>query len=461
MRVLFIAHNDPSFHPGGTEIFAKALFREVKTRPDVEAYFLACVDGHYRSRRPGTAFQTIAGGGASEYLLWSGHFDWFHLSQNDHVGVFTEFVDLLRTLRPDVVHFHHVLLIGLEALAVVRRVLPRARILLTLHDYYLLCYNDGTLRTPQGRLCPGPTPDRCRACHPKPSATAYALKTSFAKASLRHVDHLIAPSQFLRDRFVAWGVDPASCMVLRNGILAEPPAAHRPLRKGERRARFGVFGNVNEAKGTLVALNAITRLRARGHMDAVLEIHGDLLFPDPTFKEAFETALAAAGPAVIHKGGYDRADLPTRMAGVDWCVMPSVWYENAPLTIQEAFLHQRPVICSGIGGMAEMVTHGRDGLLVPPGDVDALADTMERAVTDPDLWPALVRGLPAVRDIADCADEHVALYAGQAPMDAAEIVNTEAQAGSRVRTVPEPDRPNRAEADGYGDMEAFRTVGTV
>ena len=70
------------------------------------------------------------------------------------------------------------------------------------------------------------------------------------------------------------------------------------------------------------------------------------------------------------------------MGSVDWVVLPSIWWENAPLVLLEAQAAGVPVICSGIGGMAEMVEHGRTGLHVPPGDPRALADAMRAAATD-------------------------------------------------------------------------------
>ena len=53
------------------------------------------------------------------------------------------------------------------------------------------------------------------------------------------------------------------------------------------------------------------------------------------------------------------------MASVDWVVVPSIWWENSPLVIQEAFGYGRPVICSDIGGMAEKVTDGRERPALP------------------------------------------------------------------------------------------------
>jgi glycosyltransferase involved in cell wall biosynthesis len=102
--------------------------------------------------------------------------------------------------------------------------------------------------------------------------------------------------------------------------------------------------------------------------------------------------------------------LPALIAGADWVVMPSVWWENAPLVIQEAFLHRRPVIASAIGGMAEMVKDGVNGLLVPPDDPIALAAAMRRAATEPGLWRRLKAGIATPITVAQAARAHLALY---------------------------------------------------
>src|SRR5207244_4345149 len=57
-------------------------------------------------------------------------------------------------------------------------------------------------------------------------------------------------------------------------------------------------------------------------------------------------------------GRYSRDELSRLLSHIDWVVVPSVWWENSPLVIQDAFLHERPVICSNIGGMAEKVIDG-------------------------------------------------------------------------------------------------------
>ena len=92
------------------------------------------------------------------------------------------------------------------------------------------------------------------------------------------------------------------------------------------------------------------------------------------------------------------------MSEIDWVLVPSVWWENSPLVIQEAFQHGRPVICSDIGGMAEQVRNGVDGLHFRVGDPASLAETIERAAMTPRLWYRLRDGISPVRPI----EEHVA-----------------------------------------------------
>lgn len=430
MKVLLVSHNDPRLHPGGTEIFAHGLFRALDARPEVEAAFLAGVNQLHRERRPGTAFQAVPGGGPNEFLMWCGHYDMLCHSQIDGMGVFPELEDLLRELRPDVVHFHHFLLFGLEALHVVRRVLPQARIILTVHDYHLLCPNDGLLRTTAGTLCAGPSADACTRCRPDATPIALTLREGYAKTLLSCVDTFIAPSRFLAGHLARWGIDAGRIVVVRNGHALGEPRLPRPLAApGQARSSFAVFGNQNPHKGTLVALEAARRLVDAGRRDFTLHLHGAPLFQDEAFRQALAEALAPlAGIAIAH-GAYDHADLPRRMASADWVIVPSLWYENAPLTIQEAFHHGRPVLCSDIGGMAEAVRDGHDGLHFAAGDAEALAAVMARALDTPGLWESLRDRRPPVPDMAACTAAHLDLY--RTPPVRAAAASGAATAGGR------------------------------
>lgn len=405
-RVLYIAHNHPSLHPGGSEIFAHDLFRAQTASGEVEAMFLACTNRVHRERKPGATFQAVGRTG-DEMLLWTGHFDHFHMSQVDLHGVVPELASFLKSFQPDVVHFHHALLIGAEMLFLVRRILPKARIVFTLHDYYAICANHGQMVTAQNNaLCRGASPDACRACFPDIGSERFLLRRQHLLNLYGLVDQFIAPSKFLRDRYVAWGLEAGRITVLANGRRAVTPVPHRAA---EQRNVFGYFGNLSPFKGVSVALDAMRRV-AEADGDLRLKIHGNALFQSDAFKQQFDTALKAASPQASHHGGYQAEDLPALMAEVDWVVVPSIWWENAPLVIQEAFQHRRPVICSNIGGMAEMVKDGVSGLHFRAGDAVALAEVMQRAATEPGLWNRLVDGIPQVPNIEAVAERHRAFY---------------------------------------------------
>ena len=408
-RILQIAHNHPSLHPGGTEIFAHGLFGALKAA-GAPSMFLACTNQVHREQKPGTNLQTL-GRSADEVILWAGHFDRFYQSQIDLHGVVPDLTNLLLSFRPDVVHVHHVLLLGAEMLFLIRRVLPRARIVYTLHDYYPICANDGQMvTTREHALCSRASPDACHRCFPEIGADKFVLREKHLKSLFSLVDRFVAPSRFLRDRYVAWGLPADRIEVLPNGQAEEAPAPHRPVPAAGRRDAFGFFGNLNPFKGVTVALDAARRLVEAGDDAFTLAVHGGALYQTDGFRDQVAAALAATQGRATARGAYRREEMASLMGGVDWVIVPSIWWENAPLVIQEAFRHRRPVICSGIGGMAEAVRDGVDGLHFRAGDAADLARVMTRAMTEPGLWERLAASAPAVPGIAEAADRYLALY---------------------------------------------------
>ena len=100
-------------------------------------------------------------------------------------------------------------------------------------------------------------------------------------------------------------------------------------------------------------------------------------------------------------GKYRPPDVAQLMRDIDWVVVPSIWWENSPLVIQEAFLNRRPVICSNIGGMAEKVTDGVNGLHFRVGDPQSLAQAIRRAVETPGLWDEVCAGIPVIYSLEE------------------------------------------------------------
>jgi len=408
MRILFLAHNHPALQPGGSEAFALGLFRTLRDRHGAEGLFLAGVTDALRPRRPGTMLQA-AGTAPDELLVSLDRFDRFFLSQQDIQGL-AELAPLVARLAPDVVHLHHPVLFGLEGIDLLRRAAPRARLVATLHDYFAICPREGQLLTPEGQRCAGPSPHGCRRCFPDRPALDIGLRDIAVRDAFRAFDTLVSPSRFLRDRFVAAGWDAGRIVVLPNAVPAAAPAPHRALPEGGRRDRFAVLGNVNRFKGTLVALRA-SALLTRDGVAHGLAVHGAAAWQTEVFRAELAAALAEA-PDARHAGPYLPEELAARIAACDWVVVPSIWFENAPLVILEAFRHRRPVICGDVGGMAELVSDGIDGLHAPPGEPEALAAVMRRAAEEPGLWRRLVDGIRPPPGMDDAARAHLALYRG-------------------------------------------------
>lgn len=403
MRIMFLLHAHPDLQAGGTEIFARDLFRTLRSR-GVAGLLLAGTAAHQRPASPGTPFQAI-GPLADEVLAWTGGFDPFFLSQVDLHGLSHPFAELLREQQPDVIHIHHVMTLGVEIIGLIRRTLPDVRIVMTLHDYYAICANDGQMVTQTGALCHAARPDACRSCLPDRTLTDFKLRDLHIGNALEQVDHFIAPSRFLRDRFVAAGLAPDRISVVPNGFpFVEPTPARRDLR----RDRFAFFGHINRFKGATVALEASAILSERGVAHG-LSLYGGTDHQTEQTLAKFNTARAKA-PDATYRGSYRRSELPRLIAGADWVVFPSEWWENAPLVINEAFQHWRPVICSAIGGALELVQHGVNGLHFPVGDAAALAAVMRSAIEQPGLWQNLVDGIQPPVAIEESATKHLALY---------------------------------------------------
>jgi glycosyltransferase involved in cell wall biosynthesis len=140
-------------------------------------------------------------------------------------------------------------------------------------------------------------------------------------------------------------------------------------------------------------------------------VHGANLELQPgAHQDRIRRLVEAAGDSVTMMGRYDWRHLGRLMESIDWVVLPSIWWENSPLVIQEAFFHGRPIICSDIGGMAEKVKHASDGLHFRARDARHLAEVIERAATTDKLWDTLRAGIRPVHPVAAHRERLSGLY---------------------------------------------------
>lgn len=456
-RLLFICHNHPGTRPGGAEGYAYELFSAFRDHPDFEATFLAKGGpplGQSGQVHVGTPVAPVDGAGDEYHLFTDGYsYDWFRGSITDPDFAAVHVRKFLQALQPDIVHIQHLQFLGYDLIRTIRSVVPNAVIVFTLHEYGAICHQRGQMvRTGTAELCERSSPRRCHECFPEFSPQDFFLRRRHLQSHLSLVDRFVSPSTFLRDRYVEWGIPPERIIVEPNGrswpeggpgkrvASATPAKLSSNDDQVRTRNRFGFFGQINPFKGVDVLLEAagllddLERPALTPRRDgAQLFIHGaNLDLQESGFRDRIAELLDTARHRVTMVGPYQPDDLGRLMANIDWVVLPSIWWENAPLVIQEAFRHGRPIICSDIGGMAEQVRNGIDGLHARVGDARSFAQMIHRAGSEPGLWQQLQAGIEPPHSMVDHVDVLTALYA--------EI------AGERRDETASPVRPRRRTA---------------
>jgi glycosyltransferase involved in cell wall biosynthesis len=400
-KVLLVSLYHPELVRGGAQQVCYELFKALKSHDGIEPTLLAAVDPSFKSLYKAGAQITGFDGREGEFIYLSRGYDYLW-HKNTSVELARSFAEFLELIRPDVVHFHHFLLFGVDLLTLTRRVLPEARIILTFHEFLSICDANGhMLRNSDQSLCNRASPIRCHQCFPNLQPEHFFVRDLWIKRHLSVVDEFTVPSRFMVERYVTWGIDPAKITHVTNG---QPDYARERIAPNTRSKhnRFGFFGQLVDNKGVWVLLAAVEQLRAEGFKDFIVEINGDnLQYASAARRAEIEAFLAAekelpvADKIVFFNGSYSVDELPQRMARVDWCIVPSVWWEIFGLVISEAWMFKRPVIASNVGGPGERITHDKDGLLFDVADANSLAQAIRRACTEEGLWKRLADGITA------------------------------------------------------------------
>ncbi len=413
LRVLVASHSHPRVQNGGSEVASYSLFDRLRQRPGLRASYLGCSRTASFARAGQSITQPFE---RDEYLYTVGDFEWFKFANRD-TAFARDFRALLRNLRPQVVHFHHYINFGMEAFAHVREVLPDAKLILTLHEFLAICHQQGQMVTRhQGQLCRRSGQVECSRCFPEFQPADFFLRETYIGHFLRHVHHFISPSRFLAERYVAWGLPAERISVIENVPAATVrPSPARRVRLPGSELRAGFFGQISLLKGMQVLLDAAAALEGERRHDISFQIHGDQTNQPAAFQAAFLSQVEKAGSNVVFHGAYANADIDALMADVDVVLVPSIWWENSPVVIQEAFRNGVPVVCSNIGGMAEKVVPDETGLHFGVGSPRSLAGVLKALADDPDRLARLAAG--AARECARLEGSVDELDAGLAATD--------------------------------------------
>jgi glycosyltransferase involved in cell wall biosynthesis len=416
LKVLLISLFHPELVRGGAQQICYELFEGLKETPGVKPTLLASIDASLPALYKSGARISGFDGRENEFLFLSKEYDyWWHRTSSPLL--LETYAEFLRLIDPDVVHIHHFLTLGVELITLTRKVLPNVRIVFTFHEFMTICAADGHMvRRHDKSLCTQASPVRCHQCFPELPPEQFFVRERWMKKHMEAVDVFTAPSRFMIKHYTDWGIDPRRIFQVGN-VQRNRADPAMPFEPRANRNRFGFFGQMVDMKGIHVLLRAVEYLRDSGFTDFTVEINGDnIRYASEERRKEIQDFLAREGqkPAseqnVVLNGSYQVDQLAGRMARIDWCIVPSIWWEIFCLVISEAWMFGRPVIVSNVGGPKERVRHDVDGLHFQVGDPQSLATAMKRACTEEGLWQRLSDGInpPASRDVM--VQEYLALY---------------------------------------------------
>jgi len=377
MKVCIIAHSHPDFSKGGGEIAAYRQFVTQMRRGDDVT--LVCASPLLTDQTDSAAPQVYAEGPREMLFSYRGmhehYLAWEDLEARERI------ISLLDSIEADVYHFHHYWRVGVDLIERLMDMRPSARFVMTLHEMLAICANHGQMvRSKTGELCERATPLRCLTCFPELGLSEITLRRAVLYRALNRMSQLIYPSQFIRRRYEDWGLAPERGVVLENFLGRELLGESRgtPGAPSGAERRFAFFGQATEFKGIDTLVEGFS-LALRSRDDITLTFHGpresDILRLFPALSKTIDLYRGN----IFFSGRYSAHEVVRLMQSSGWIVVPSIWWENSPVVIQEAKRAGVPLIVSNIGGMAEKVTDGVDGLHFRRGSPVDLAATLLQA----------------------------------------------------------------------------------
>ena len=353
-------------------------------------------------------------------------------NHSNPLGIFSDFnprvdelfTQVLNEFRPDVVHLQSLLYQSLNIVDIAKRF--GAKIVYTLHDYWLLCPRISLLAY-DNHICSQINRIKCVECckrivrlesvpqfHAKAAITssllrkceinknAYAYLKNDREGFIRKnifpaIDLFIAPSRFLRGKMIENGIDEGKIIYLDYG--SEYNSFSEVHNRSQDAKRFAFVGTILPHKGIETLIEAFN-----GVTDAQLKIYGKLSIHNQSYPDLVRN------PKIRFMGEVDEQEKKKAFEEIDALIVPSIWYENSPVTIHEAFMAHIPVIASNLGGMAEYVRHMENGLLFKTGDAFDLRSQIRFLIDNPVEYRRLKKGAPKMLSTREHVDIFEKLY---------------------------------------------------
>lgn len=396
--VLFITHGLPPESYGGVEVYTNNLYKEFKKSKKFQTLLL--------SRTKVNKFWELLIfsdlNDPNKFYIYTQTKDFFNIANKGFDDAFKEF---LFNTKPDIIHFQHYLHFSITWFEIIKTLLPKTKIILTLHEYGAICANSGQMiKTKwQGKeLCYKASYNDCVKCFPYMSKNIIKKRFENVNKYFSFIDLFIAPSEFLKQRYISYGFPEKKFYVSENGQQVFKPK----IRKKSKKLRLIYIGQINYFKGLHILLKAMEILRSQTQI--YLDIHGK--FQDDEEYNFKILNLVNNLKNVKFCGPYSQNQLPKILSKYDLVIVPSIWWENSPLVIQEAYMAKLPIICSDIGGMAEKVKNNISGLHFKVGNSADLANKILKIYKNRNLLKKFEKNIKPVKSIKENRIELENLY---------------------------------------------------
>ncbi len=372
LHVLKIIHGYPPYYMAGSEVYTFHLCNELSKFFDITIF--TRIEDDFQ--KPYTIKESNEDG-IKLIRVNKPNRDYTFRSKYEDNKMAKMFEKYLVRVKPDIVHIGHLSHLTISIVEIVKK--HDIPVIFTLHDYWMMCIRGQLIRDDLS-LCSGPEIEKCTECNEK-----YFTSHSHAQEEIsnwlktlktinENVDLFISPSKFLQKKYIEYGIPEGKIIYKDYGFNKE--LFNGIKRNSYTKIRFGFLGRIVPVKGISLIIDAFNQL---DHSKAELNIYGKLPSSHMYLKER------CLNSAINFRGSYNYKQIGKVLSNIDVLVVPSVWHENSPLVIHEAFLAKIPVITSNLGGMAELVKHEKNGLLFEPGNIEDLRNKMELIINNPKL----------------------------------------------------------------------------
>jgi len=397
LKILKIIHGYPPYYMAGSEVYTYNLCKELSKFHEVDIF--TRIENNFSPFY--TTEETIEHGIKIFRVNKPGRDYTFRSKYIDEklIMIFEEF---LKNLKPDIVHIGHLSHLTVLIVNIIKK--KKIPIVFTLHDYWMMCIR-GQLIHEDLSLCLGPEIDRCAQCNKK-----YFLDIEEAKKEIKlwlglikhinkSIDLFIAPSEFLRQKYIEFGIPEEKIVYMDYGF---DKTLLKTIKKCQnQKIRFGYIGRIIQVKGITTLVEAFNEI---DHSRALLNIYGNSNNSKLYLKNLCKNS------AIHFKGGFNYDEISKVLSEIDVLIVPSIWYENSPLVIHEAIEANIPIITTNLGGMSELVKHEHNGLLFERRNSRDLINKINRFIQEPELIKTLTLKVTPVKSIQEDAKDITKLY---------------------------------------------------